>query len=104
MGFFDGLFGGGSKLDAARVRELVAGGSKILDVRTPEEFAGGHINGAINIPVQVLPQRIADVGPKDRPVIVYCRSGGRSSAAKGILTQAGYADVIDVGPMSAFPQ
>lgn len=104
MSFFSSLFGGGAAFDSNRVRELVSGGAIVLDVRGPDEFAGGHVDGAVNIPVQVLPQRIGEVGAKDKPVIVYCRSGGRSASAKSILTRAGYAEVIDVGPMSAFPR
>ncbi len=103
MGLFSSLFGGAS-LDMARVKEVVGAGAKVLDVRTPEEFAGGHVPGAINIPVQVLGGRISEVGPKDKPVVVYCRSGGRSASAASMLKQAGYAEVLDVGPMSAFPQ
>lgn len=103
MGFFDALFGG-SSIDADRVKALVAAGSPILDVRTPDEFASGHVHGARNLPVQSLPQRIGEVGPKDVPVIVYCRSGGRSASAASMLRAAGYTEVIDVGPMSAFPR
>lgn len=80
-------------------REKVAAGALLLDVRTPEEFREGHVNGALNIPVQVLAQRIAEVGPKDRHVVVYCRSGGRSAAATQLLKASGY-HVTDIGAMS----
>jgi hydroxyacylglutathione hydrolase len=56
----------------------------LLDVRTAEEYAEGHIRGALLIPVQELEQRISEV-PKDRQVYVYCRSGVRSSRASNIL-------------------
>ena len=82
-------------------RQLVANGALLLDVRTPGEFAGGHIEGALNIPVQELGARVSEVGPKSRPVVVYCRSGGRSCAAAGILSQAGY-EVVDVGGMGSY--
>ena len=84
-----------------KARELVASGALLLDVRTPGEFAGGHIEGALNIPVQELGTRVSEVGPTSRPVVVYCRSGGRSCAAAGILSQAGY-EVVDVGGMSGY--
>ena len=74
----------------------------ILDVRTPEEFKSGYIEGAINIPIAELPQRMSEVGPKDRAVVVYCRSGSRSAAAAQRLAENGFADVIDLGPMSAW--
>lgn len=84
-----------------RGRELVAQGAVLLDVRTREEFAGGHVRGAINIPVQELPTRLREVGPPGTKVVVYCRSGGRSAAAAGMLRSAGL-EVEDVGPMSAW--
>ncbi len=68
----------------------------LLDVRTPEEFASGHIEGASNISVQTLAQRLAEV-PRDQPIVVYCRSGNRSAQAARILAQAGYTDVYDLG-------
>ncbi|MFZ5440125.1 MAG: rhodanese-like domain-containing protein [Myxococcota bacterium] len=82
-------------------RKLVEQGALLLDVRTPAEFVSGHVPSALNIPVQELPQRIREVGPTTRPVVVYCRSGGRSAAATQILKQAGY-QVKDIGPMTAW--
>lgn len=82
-------------------RELVQKGALLLDVRTPAEFMSGHVPSALNIPVQELPQRIHEVGPRERPIVVYCRSGGRSAAATQILKQAGY-QVKDIGPMTAW--
>jgi len=70
----------------------------LLDVRTPEEFAGQRIPGAVNIPVQELATRLKEVGPKGRPVVVYCRSGGRSAGAAQLLKRAGF-EVTDIGAM-----
>ena len=78
-------------------RDLVAKGALLLDVRTPQEFATGHIQGAINIPVQDLDRRMAEVGAKDRPVVVYCRSGQRSARAARMLKAAGHQTVHDLG-------
>lgn len=83
----------------ATARERVAQGAFLLDVRTPEEFAEGHLPGAELIPVQSLAARLGEV-PKDRPVVVYCRSGKRSAQAAAILRDAGRTDVIDLGAMS----
>lgn len=77
-------------------------GALLLDVRTPEEFAAGHVEGAVNIPVQNLAERMAEVGPQDRPVVVYCRSGARSARATAMLKEAGYQQLLDLGPMSAW--
>ena len=82
-------------------RQLIEQGALLLDVRTRDEFHDGHVARAVNIPVQELAQRLHELGPTTRPVVVYCRSGGRSAAAAQLLTQAGY-QVKDLGPMSAW--
>jgi rhodanese-related sulfurtransferase len=68
----------------------------LLDVRTPEEFASGHIAGAVNISLQTLQSNLASV-PKDQPVVIYCRSGNRSATAAQVLAEAGYTQVFDMG-------
>jgi rhodanese-related sulfurtransferase len=68
----------------------------LIDVRTPEEFADGHIPGAINISVQSLPDRLDEV-PNNETLVVYCRSGNRSATATEILVDAGYSPVYDLG-------
>lgn len=68
----------------------------LLDVRTPEEFASGHIHGAVNIPVDLLESRLSQI-PTDQPIVVYCRSGNRSARASQILAQAGFAAIYDLG-------
>jgi rhodanese-related sulfurtransferase len=88
------------KASPTDARKLVADGARLLDVRTPGEFASGHLDGALNIPVDQLSARLAEVGPAERAVVVYCRSGARSARAAGILKAAGYARVADLGSMS----
>jgi len=75
----------------------------LIDVRTPEEFADGHIPGAINISVQTLADRLDEV-PRGVPVVVYCRSGNRSAQASQILAQAGYETIYDLGSIGAWQQ
>ena len=87
------------KRDVAGARALVDEGATLLDVRTPAEFAGGHVSGARNIPVDALPARTAELGNPQTPVVVYCRSGMRSARATKILKAAGFATVMDIGPM-----
>lgn len=82
-------------------RQLVAAGALLLDVRTPSEFAEGHLAGATNLPVQQLAVRLHELGSRSRPVVVYCRSGGRSAQAAAMLSAAGY-QVKDIGPMTAW--
>lgn len=67
----------------------------LLDVRTPLEFANGHIPDAINIPVDDLRNRLAEL-PKNRPIVAYCQVGQRGYLATRILMQAGY-DVTNLG-------
>lgn len=78
----------------------------ILDVRTPSEFNSSHIEGATLIPVtnsggsnlnpdQLLESRINEV-PKDKEILVYCRSGHRSTSASKILVNAGYSQVYNM--------
>jgi len=67
----------------------------LLDVRTTEEYAEGHIKGAVLIPVQELLQRISEV-PKDKQVYVYCHSGGRSVRASNMLVKAGFSRIENV--------
>src|SRR5262245_49370931 len=58
----------------------------ILDVRTPEEFAEGHVPGAINIPHDQLASRLIEInGDKDKDVVLYCRSGRRAGMAAETL-------------------
>jgi rhodanese-related sulfurtransferase len=88
------------KVSPARARELVSAGARLVDVRSTGEFASGHIDGALNIPVDQLAARIGEIGPKDKPVVVYCASGMRSARAAGLLKSVGFATVEDLGPMS----
>jgi rhodanese-related sulfurtransferase len=62
----------------------------LLDVRTPEEFAAGHVAGAVNIPHDQLAARLSEVEAADRPwVLVYCRSGRKATQAEAVLAKAG---------------
>lgn len=76
---------------------------QLIDVRTPEEFASGHIAGAVNIPIQELPQRLSEVS-MDQPVVLYCRSGNRSAQAAQFLAQADYPQIYDLGGVIAWQQ
>lgn len=69
-------------------------GAFLLDVRTPEEYAQGHIAGAVLLPLGGL-DGTEEALPDDRatPIFVYCRSGNRSAQAAGILADRGYTDV-----------
>ncbi len=66
-----------------------------LDVRTPREYQAGHAPGTVLIPVDELANRLEEV-PRDRPIVVICRSGNRSLRAAQILVDAGYPQVYNV--------
>jgi molybdopterin-guanine dinucleotide biosynthesis protein A/rhodanese-related sulfurtransferase len=72
--------------ELARRRE---GGAFVLDVRQPDEYEAGHVPGAVLVPLDQLEARLAEV-PDDQPLLVICKSGGRSAAAVGALTASGY--------------
>lgn len=88
--------------DVATAKAWIASGAAIIDVRTPDEFAEGHLDRAINIPVQELPQRVPDVerhlgGDKTARLVLYCASGQRAGKAKQQLDAAGYTNVVNGG-------
>ena len=101
MSFLSNLFGGGNNETREEAHRMVEEGALLLDVRTPGEFSGGHLDGAINIPVQELGGRLDEVA-KDRPVVVYCRSGARSERARQMLVANGVEKVLNLGGMSAW--
>lgn len=76
----------------------------LLDVRTEEEFAESHIEGAVLIPNYDLGSRAAkDLPDKNALIIVYCRSGQRSSVAAKELIAMGYKNVFDLGGIIDWP-
>jgi rhodanese-related sulfurtransferase len=83
-------------------RERAAGTVQIVDVREPDEWAGGHIPGAVLIPLGQLGFRKGQLDPA-RPVVVVCRSGRRSLTGAEILLRAGFRDARSlVGGMVAW--
>jgi rhodanese-related sulfurtransferase len=70
-------------------RKMVDEGAQLVDVRADHEWEAGHIAGAAHVPLPELPQRTGEID-KDRPVVIYCRGGNRSSMAAAALTDAGY--------------
>jgi rhodanese-related sulfurtransferase len=76
----------------------------ILDVRTHEEFAAGHIPGAIVVPNETIStEEIAQLPDKDQLIMVYCRSGNRSKQASDKLVKLGYTNIIEFGGINSWP-
>ncbi len=94
---------GGGRVSADVVLEKIKAGAKIVDVRSPGEFQSGAYPGAVNIPVQELQHRLGEL-PKDRPIVVYCASGGRSASAERLLRASGFADVVNGGGLFQMPR
>lgn len=92
MNIFQQIFGG-TKVD---LKTIVDEGAFLVDVRTPGEFAGGHVKGSVNIPLDRITAEIAKFKNK-KNIIVFCRSGNRSGQAKTILEQQGITNVINGG-------
>jgi rhodanese-related sulfurtransferase len=88
-------------ISAQQGKEMIDTGEVfILDVRTQEEYASGHINGSTllavqDIPEQELVEKLKEI-PKDRKILVYCKSGRRSAQASGILAENGFAQVYNM--------
>lgn len=88
------------KTSSADAHKLVESGAKLVDVRTPGEFGGGHLPGAVNIPLDQIGARASDLKKAGKPIVLYCASGMRSGQAKRILAGAGLTDLHDLGAMS----
>lgn len=91
---------GSDRVESAEAHTLVANGATLLDVRTPEEFRSRHLDGALNVPVDEVEARLAEI-PRDKPVVVYCQSGARAAAATSVLRAKGY-DARNLGGISAW--
>ncbi len=69
----------------------------VLDVRTPGEYASGHLENSLLVPVQVLQAELGQLGTdKDKPIFVYCRSGNRSTVASKVLLDHGFTNVVNL--------
>ena len=96
------LFLRAGTISGARAREMVHGGALLVDVRTNAEFASGHIEGAVNIPVSELETRLPELGAKQGSIVLYCRSGARSALALRFLESQGYTTVANLGAMTSW--
>ena len=90
--------GGSDAVSAQQATQLINHkNAVVVDVRTPDEFAGGSILGARNLPLDGLAGRLAELARyKSRPVIVVCQSGARSGRALTLLRKDGYAEVYNL--------
>lgn len=80
------------EVDPNYVAQATASGAHLIDVRTEAEVAQGMIDGAVHIPLHLLPLRAADI-PQDKPVVIYCRTGARSSQACAFMAAQGFSNM-----------
>lgn len=94
---------GGVESEPITPQELLARGDAplVLDVRSDEEFARGHVPGAVNVPYDQVAARIDELGAP-REVVVYCERGPRASKAAAVLSGVGFAVKHLAGDMSGW--
>jgi len=91
-----GLPVAGVKLvDASEAHRSLVDGASALDVREPDEYAAGHISGAIHVPLGQLAGRVGEV-PHDRPIVAYCGHGERAATAVSLLERSGRTAVLNL--------
>lgn len=93
-------------IDADKAIEMMASGDPyvLVDVRTEEEYAEGHIEGALLLPLDQLETLAEEQLPdKDATILVYCRSGNRSAQASALLVELGYTQIYDFGGIMDWP-
>jgi rhodanese-related sulfurtransferase len=81
--------GDGPEVSRDEAQKLIEDGAQLVDVRADHEWETGRIAGATHLPLAELAERAGEID-KERPVVVYCRGGNRSSMAAAALADAGY--------------
>ena len=94
MGILSALFGSSSKNE--NLGKIIADNPFLVDVRSNTEFQEGHVIGSVNIPLDQISQNLSKFNSKNQ-IVVFCRSGMRSSQAKSILNQNGFTNVTNGG-------
>jgi rhodanese-related sulfurtransferase len=79
----------GREVSREEAQKLIDDGVQLIDVRVDHEWEAGHLPGATHLPLAELNERTGEID-KDRPVLLYCRGGNRSTMAAAALADAGY--------------
>ena len=93
FGIFKNMF---TQENNSQLSEVIQNGAFLVDVRTRAEFSGGSAKGAVNIPLDKIPSQLEKLKGK-KSILVFCKSGIRSTQAKSILEQNGFQNVINGG-------
>ncbi len=96
---------GYKNISVAELQAMLAqGGISLVDVRTDAETARGYIDGALKLPLHLLPIRLQELDPA-KPTVFYCQMGGRSAQAAGFAAAQGFGDVYNLqGGITAWAQ
>ncbi len=79
----------GAEVSRDEAQKLIEEGAQVVDVRADHEWEAGHIAGAVHLPLAELAERAGEID-RERPVVLYCRGGNRSTMAAAALADAGY--------------
>ena len=96
MNLIQQLFGGSTPIN---LKAIIDESAFLVDVRTAGEFAEGHVKGSVNIPLPTVQAQLEKFKNR-KNIVVFCRSGARSSQAKSILEQNGITNVVNGGTWS----
>lgn len=78
-----------------RLHAQLPKGEMVLDVRNPDEYAAGHIPGAMNVPLPSLPNRLGELQGLSR-IYIHCKRGGRAKTARDLMANAGFENLVCV--------
>ncbi|WP_282711251.1 rhodanese-like domain-containing protein [Lancefieldella sp. Marseille-Q7238] len=96
------LFGGGANINEGVAEARETSGAILVDVREADEYASGHIKGAVNVPLSSIGKISSTVSDIAVPLFLYCASGARSARAMKALKQMGYTSVRNIGGIRGY--
>lgn len=85
------------------IMRMIDEGAIVIDVRTAEEYDDEHYPNAINVPLNLIQAKAAELGDKSTPFVLYCASGSRSAFAARMLSMAGFKNVVNAGGLYDMP-
>ncbi len=93
-----------TEISPEQAKKMQDQGNLIIDVREPDEYAAGHIEAAVNVPLSSLESGIISVAPaKDTTLLIHCQSGRRSKIAADMLVKMGYTNIYEFGGIIDWP-
>jgi len=90
--------------DNTKLVDKMKSGAVVIDVRSPNEYAAGHLNNSLNIPLNEIPNKIAKLKSLQKPLVLCCASGARSGQAKRFLEGKGVKDIYNGGSWRSVPR